>query len=176
MLVIGEIAQPVAGFESVLMMVAKAVATFPTCTERLLGKTAATSVKGKSRLLNSTAPMSHRAVPSPLPSTFRAKPRWSVCKSAPELSGSRWDYPRRSLDCRRPEQGSGSGRHYFSEASGICASETPGTMSVGPGVKPVTPALPLAPNKLKLFALTMLRECFLFQARRPPDCRRSSYC
>ena len=25
-------------------------------------------------------------------------------------------------------------------------------MSVGPGVKPVTPALPLAPNKLKLFA------------------------
>jgi hypothetical protein len=26
-------------------------------------------------------------------------------------------------------------------------------MSVGPGAKPVTPALPLAPNKLKLFAL-----------------------
>ena len=29
-------------------------------------------------------------------------------------------------------------------------------MSVGPGVKPVTPALPLVPNKLKLFAVTML--------------------
>ena len=27
-------------------------------------------------------------------------------------------------------------------------------MSVGPGVKPVTPALPLVPNKLKLFAVT----------------------
>ena len=38
----------------------------------------------------------------------------------------------------------------------ICASDTLGTMSVGPGVKPVTPALPLAPNKLKLFAVTML--------------------
>ena len=35
-------------------------------------------------------------------------------------------------------------------------SETLGTMSVGPGVKPVTPALPLAPNKLKLLAVTML--------------------
>ena len=31
---------------------------------------------------NSTAPMSHRAVPSLLPSTWRAKPRWSVLSSA----------------------------------------------------------------------------------------------
>ena len=30
-------------------------------------------------------------------------------------------------------------------------------MSVGPGVKPLTPALPFAPNKLKLFALTTAR-------------------
>ena len=29
-------------------------------------------------------------------------------------------------------------------------------MSVGPGVKPVTPALPLVPNKLKLFAVMVL--------------------
>ena len=43
MLVIGEIVQPVAMLESVLMMVAKAVAGVPTCTERLLGKTAALS-------------------------------------------------------------------------------------------------------------------------------------
>ena len=36
-------------------------------------------------------------------------------------------------------------------------------MSVGPGVKPVTPALPLEPNKLKLFAVTMLLDVFYFR-------------
>ncbi len=38
-------------------------------------------------------------------------------------------------------------------------------MSVGPGVKPVTPALPLVPNKLKLFALTMLLASFSYFRR-----------
>ena len=33
-------------------------------------------------------------------------------------------------------------------------------MSVGPGVKPLTPALPLEPNKLKLFAVTTLLASF----------------
>ena len=83
MLVIGEIAQPAAVFESVLIMVAKAVAGVPTGTERLLGKTAATNVKGKSSLFSSTAPMSQLTVPSLLPSTCRARPRWSVVSSAP---------------------------------------------------------------------------------------------
>ena len=48
MLVIGEMVQAVAMFESVLMMVAKAVAGVPTCTERLVGKTAATNWLGES--------------------------------------------------------------------------------------------------------------------------------
>ena len=53
MLVMGEIVQPVAVFESVLIIVASAVAGVPTWTERLLGKTAATN--GLLEKLNSSA-------------------------------------------------------------------------------------------------------------------------
>ena len=44
----------------------------------------------------------------------------------------------------------------FCKGPRIFASGTLGTMSVGPGVKPVTPALPLEPNRLKLFAVKLL--------------------
>ena len=55
------------------------------------------------------------------------------------------------------------GPPLFCRGPRIFASETLGTMSVGPGVKPVTPALPLAPNKLKLFAVTILLDVFNFR-------------
>ena len=75
-------------------------------------------------------------------------------KSAPNCPGSRRDRPHRSLDCRRPAHESGSGRRCFVRDPGSALAETLGTMSVGPGVKPLTPALPLEPNKLKLLVLT----------------------
>ena len=114
-------------------------------------------MKGKSRLLNSTAPMSHRAVPSLLPSTFRGKPRWSVCKSAPGLSRQPLGLPASIAGLPATRACVWVGPPLFFKGPRICASETLGTISVGPGVKPVTPALPLVPNKLKLFAVTMSR-------------------
>ena len=104
--------------------------------------------------------MSHRAVPSLLPSTFRGKPRWSVCKSAPELSWQPLGLPASIAGLPATRARVWVGPPLFFRGPRICASETLGTMSVGPGVKPVTPALPLAPNRLKLLALTMLLASF----------------
>src|SRR5690349_5610587 len=43
--------------------------------------------------LCSNAPMSHTALPSPLASLARGKPRWSVCKGAPVLSTQPFGFP-----------------------------------------------------------------------------------
>ena len=98
--------------------------------------------------------MSHLTVPSLLPSAGRKKPRWSVGKSTPALSRHPLGLPASIAGLPATRAWVSVGPPLFFKGARICASDTLGTMSVGPGVKPVTPALPLVPNKLKLFAVT----------------------
>ena len=88
--------------------------------------------------------MSHLAVPSLLPSDGRAKPRWSVGKSVPALSRQPPGSPASIAGLPATRAWVWVGPPLFFKGPRICASETLGTMSVGPGVKPVTPALPFA--------------------------------
>src|SRR5262245_45317903 len=106
----------------------------------------------------STAPMSQRAVPSLLPSTWRGKPRWSVSKSAPELSRQPPGLPASMAGLPATRVCVWVGPPLFFRERRICATETRGTTSVGPGEKPVTPALPSEPNRLKLLALTTRKD------------------
>ena len=104
--------------------------------------------------------MSHLAVPSLLPSSNRRKPRWSVGKSMPALSRHPLGLPASIAGLPATRAWVSVGPPLLFKGARICASDTLGTMSVGPGVKPVTPALPFVPNKLKLFAVTMLVVCY----------------
>ena len=107
--------------------------------------------------------MSHLAVPSLLPSATRKKPRWSVGKSIPALSRQPFGLPASIAGLPATRAWVSVGPPLLFKGARICTSDTLGTMSVGPGVKPVTPALPLVPNKLKLFALTMLLVCYFWR-------------